>query len=168
MKTFQILSIREWFQSVIGEIMNKEVDRIERDLGNRINNLTDVVNNMSNAIDTLRSAVESEKTVSGSLIELCSSLSAQLKDALANGDQVAIADIANQLAGNTSKLQEAVLRNTPAAAVEPAPVASGEAPAPDAAPMPVEAQTGSDPTPSEPAPAPQDAAPADAGSALQG
>lgn len=110
-------------------------------------NLITKVNEMANAIEALKAAVENEKSVSAGLVALCDSISSQLKEALASGDMGAVQQLANDLSGNTRTLQEAVLRNTPAVRVEPAPIDSG-VPAPSDPIMPADAA--GDPPPPAP------------------
>ncbi len=122
--------------------MADKSERMVRELSQQVDALKDLINHvdpqlkyligrietMASAIDDLKAAVEAEKSVSAGIIALCDDISQKLKDAIAGGDLSAVKQLADDLSGNTRAVQEAILRNTPAAAVEPAPVDSGPPP----------------------------------------
>jgi len=67
----------------------------------------------------IKAKVDAEKTVEDSIVTLLTSVSQQLKDAIASNDPAAMQAIADELDANTAALSAAVTANTPAAPVEP-------------------------------------------------
>lgn len=65
------------------------------------------------ALDDLKAAVQHISDQDQAIITLCTTLSQQLKDALANNDTAAIADIAAQLETQAQAVAAAVTANTP-------------------------------------------------------
>jgi GTP1/Obg family GTP-binding protein len=67
------------------------------------------------AIDDLKASVARVTEQDQAIITLCTTLSQQLKDALASNDTAAIEDIANQLGAQADQVAAAVQANTPQA-----------------------------------------------------
>ena len=117
-----------------------QLDRIEAGLQILLKNQGTTMATLAD----IQAKVAAETTVEGSVLALLSSVSADLKTALASNDPVALQAVADQLDKNTAALSAAVLANTPAA---PAPVPAPVSPTP----VPASAPVATDPLTGQPA-----------------
>jgi len=85
-----------------------------------ITNLTKRIDAMSEQLETLIVRVSEIETVADSAIELLVSLKAQLDEAIASGDPMALTELSERLGAQSQELADAILANTPSA---PPPVA---------------------------------------------
>ena len=79
-----------------------------------VSNLNQRISTLMATMQDLRDAVARNTSVDDSVLTLLQGISQQLKDAQAQNDPQAIADVIAQLDANTQKMSDAVAANTPA------------------------------------------------------
>ena len=97
----------------------KEVRKTIGQLQTAVSNLNQRISTLMATMQDLRDAVARNTSVDDSVLTLLQGISQQLKDAQAQNDPQAIADVIAQLDANTQKMSDAVAANTPAAPANP-------------------------------------------------
>jgi hypothetical protein len=91
------------------------------ELAARADLILDRLDTIMATMEDLKAAVSRNTSVDDSVLALLLGISQQLKDAQAQNNPQAIADVIAQLDANTQKMTDAVSANTPAADPAPAP-----------------------------------------------